>query len=140
MTVTTGDIKARSGYEVTTDYPAELFDQALLEAEAQVLEDAPGATGTIKDTLVGLLICDAIFLYQFRGERITSERGGDTSVSREPTSAWIAKYTALTRKYGKAYPSRGVKRADYETSKAFALSDQMLPVMKYTDGNLKQPE
>jgi hypothetical protein len=140
MTVSTSDIKIRSGYEVTVDYPQELFTQAKAEAENQVAEDAPGATAEIKEKLVGLLICNSIYVYLFRGERVTSERGGDTSVSREPTSAWISEYTALIRKYGKKQPSAGVIRSDYATSKAFALSDQQLPQMRYTDSRLIGPE
>jgi len=36
-------------------------------------------------------------------------------------------------------PCRGVKRADYKTSKSFRLSDQEIPKMQFTDSTLIEP-
>jgi hypothetical protein len=141
MTVSTTDIQNKSGWIVTTDYPAALFTTSLAEATAQVALDAPDLTGVLYDKAVALLICHDIHVYRERGDTKSSERMGDYGYSRDMSipSRWIAEYNSLISKRGATKPSRGVKRADYQTSRRFQLSEVGTPEMDLSnvDNNLK---
>jgi len=153
MTVTTDTIIALSPYVVITDYTNTEFATYKTWAEKRYARDTqdwdPGLESDEADQAVGLLICHYIKTYKKNaGNDLKSESAGDYSYTRGD-SGYLERYKELLQSYLDQHPpllktrgpqpTRGVQRADMESSRAFQLSENQVPRMRYTDSGLKKP-
>jgi len=139
MTVTTDTIIALSPYVVITDYTNTEFATYKTWAEKRFAREDPGLESEEADMAVGLLICHYIKTYKKNsGTAKQSESIGGYSYSTSSPDGYLAQYRELL-KTRSPQPTRGVQRADMETSRAFQLSENKVPRMRYTDSNLKKP-
>lgn len=139
MTVTTDTIAALSPYVVDTDYTSTEFTTYKGWAEDRFNREDPGLESAEADMAVGLLVCHYIKTYKKNsGTLKQSESIGGYSYSTSNPDGYLAQYRELL-KTRSPQPTRGVQRGDMETSRAFQLSENQVPRMRYTDSGLRKP-
>lgn len=133
-----------SDYVLGKDYTEPQFAWFKVRAEERFASEDPGLTPGQADQAVALLVCHQIYLKKVGGSDKQSESIGDYSYTRLTTgqlqgSTWLGQYQDLLKSKKSPQPSRGVERADAETSRAFQLSENKIPQMRYSDPNTRKP-